>query len=201
MSVNWFQLMAVTSAALFGGLLRKHMKTCYMTHRSMYMSFLAYFSRHQCLIRSGNARVRLKSCAFICRRTGYKFPTKLPDADRFCRLSVPSFGDFERHCSGEDHLQSPMLPSCALNTNECERRWRVAGRGAKSPRNFLNVLAKCSNPQYIYRVALRAAGGCARVRARVRICACVRGASRYFHSTHRVIAPYDRECYTFAEVG
>jgi len=31
----------------------------------------------------------------------------------------------------------------------------MAGRGAKSPRNFLNVLAKCSNPQYIFRATLR----------------------------------------------
>lgn len=38
-----------------------------------------------------------------------------------------------------------------------EQVWEavVAGCGAKSPRNFLNVLAKCSNPQYIYRICAR----------------------------------------------
>lgn len=34
----------------------------------------------------------------------------------------------------------------AVNTEECESDPTVTGSGAKSPRNFLNVLAKCSNP-------------------------------------------------------
>lgn len=44
--------------------------------------------------------------------------------------------------------RQPLLAPHArvVNTEECETGLAVTGSGAKSPRNFLNVLAKCSNP-------------------------------------------------------
>lgn len=80
---------------------------------------------------------------------------------------------------------------CALIRHES-----VAGCGAKSPRNFLNVLAKCSNPQYIYRVALY--GG-----ADVHV-TCVHVyiyISRYLYTNTHIITPCDRELLRFAKVG
>lgn len=65
-----------------------------------------------------------------------------------------------------DTASEKATSSCLLrvfNASECVRR-SVAGCGAKSPRNFLNVLAKCSNPRYIYPATLR-----------TRVCASVRG--------------------------
>lgn len=78
---------------------------------------------------------------------------------------------------------------CALIRHEC-----AAGCGAKSPRNFLNVLAKCSNPQYIYGVALY--GG-----ADVHVtCVHVYTLADISILTH-VITPCDRELLRFAKVG
>ena len=44
------------------------------------------------------------------------------------------------------YSKSPRARVRAVNTEECECGTTVTGSGAKSPRNFLNVLAKCSNP-------------------------------------------------------
>lgn len=64
---------------------------------------------------------------------------------------------FERHCFEKGQSLSLSLqsfPSCVfdIRVRRGERGGLcAAGCGAKSPRNFLNVLAKCSNPQYMYR--------------------------------------------------
>lgn len=80
---------------------------------------------------------------------------------------------------------------CALIRHES-----AAGCGAKSPRNFLNVLAKCSNPQYIYRVALY--GGADVHVTCVHVCTyTLVDISILMH----VITPCDRELLRFAKVG